>query len=197
MGSINMDHMGDIAIGYTVAGGVRPSVRYAGRLVTDPPGMMAQGETSLIEGSGLKTDNQNPSRWGDYSTMSVDPSDDCTFWYTQEYLVGSGMNWHTRIGSFRFPSCDAGSGTGGTGGSGGAGGAGGAGGVGGNPGGGGTGGTGDVGGGGQGGGSGGAGGQNGMGGVMTGCGCTVGAAPRDVPWLLALALALCLVRRRR
>src|SRR5262249_4194279 len=143
MGSINIDHMGDIAIGYTVAGGVKPSVRYAGRLVTDPSGMMAQGETSLVEGTGLKSDQQNTSRLGAYRHMSIDPSDDCTFWYTQEYLVGNGMNWHTRIGSFRFPSCSGG-GTGGTGGSGGVGGSGGAGG---NPGGGGAGGTGGAGGG--------------------------------------------------
>jgi hypothetical protein len=185
MGSINIDHAGDIAIGYTVAGDVAPSVRYAGRLASDPTGQMAQGEASLMAGTGKKTDNQNPSRWGDYSTMSVDPSDDCTFWYTQEYLASDGMNWHTRIGSFKFPSCD---GSGGSGGSGGVGGSGGAGGAGGTPGSGGSGGTGDVGGNQGSGGSGGNAGQ--MGGVMSGCGCDVGAAHGPMEWML-FALVVC------
>src|SRR6185295_4802170 len=50
----------------------------------------------------------NLSRWGDYSAMTVDPVDDCTFWYTQEYIKANGtFNWSTRIGSFKFPSCGA------------------------------------------------------------------------------------------
>src|SRR5262249_56586508 len=49
------------------------------------------------------------SRWGDYTSMAVDPSDDCTFWYTDEYLTTNGsFNWHTRIASFKFPSCGSG-----------------------------------------------------------------------------------------
>src|SRR3954462_10842328 len=47
-------------------------------------------------------------RWGDYSGLTVDPTDDCTFWYTTEYYASvdeaTGV-WHTRIGSFKFPQC--------------------------------------------------------------------------------------------
>jgi len=36
----------------------------------------------------------------------VDPVDDCTFWYTQEYMeTTSSAGWKSRIGSFRFPTC--------------------------------------------------------------------------------------------
>jgi hypothetical protein len=66
---------------------------------------MPQGETSLIVGAGSQT-GQNLSRWGDYSAMTVDPADGCTFWYTNEYIPSNGaFNWKTRIGSFKFPSC--------------------------------------------------------------------------------------------
>src|SRR5205823_7472130 len=59
---------------------------------------------SIIEGTGSQTGGLN--RWGDYSSMSIDPADDCTFWYTTEYLAASGsFNWHTRVGSFKFTSC--------------------------------------------------------------------------------------------
>ena len=106
MGSAAMDRMGDVAIGYSVSDGVstNPGVRYAGRLATDPAGQLSQGEQTLVNGTGVQT--QGTSHWGDYSMMSVDPSDDCTFWYGQEYYSETGaMNWHTRIGSFRFPNC--------------------------------------------------------------------------------------------
>lgn len=63
-----------------------------------------QGEVSIIEGGGSQ--QRTLSRWGDYSSMSVDPVDDCTFWYTTEYLKGDGtFNWSTRIASFKFPGC--------------------------------------------------------------------------------------------
>src|SRR6202035_4232061 len=75
-----------------------------GRLVSDPLGTLPQGEATLIAGSGSQT-NQF-SRWGDYSMMAVDPTDDCTFWYTQEYYTAtSDHGWKTRIGSFKFPNC--------------------------------------------------------------------------------------------
>ena len=63
---------------------------------------MPQTERVLVNGAGSQT---STNRWGDYSAMSVDPTDDCTFWYTQEYYTASGNNWQTRIGSFKFPSC--------------------------------------------------------------------------------------------
>src|SRR5205823_10146921 len=81
-----------------------PAIGYTGRLSTDAPGVMTQGEATLITGTGSQTGGL--ARWGDYTSMSVDPSDDCTFWYTNEYLASSGsFNWHTRIGSFKLPGC--------------------------------------------------------------------------------------------
>jgi len=78
-------------------------VRYTGRLVTDAPNTM-QTETEMFAGTGVQTTTL--SRWGDYSSMTVDPADDCTFWYTQEYIKANGtFNWSTRIGSFKFPGC--------------------------------------------------------------------------------------------
>ena len=105
MGSAAMDHNGDIAIGYSVSGAsTYPSVRYAGRLASDPPGVMTQGEASLIAGGGSQLSSYH--RWGDYSTLSVDPADDCTFWYTQQYYAStSTAGWSTRIGAFKFPGC--------------------------------------------------------------------------------------------
>ncbi len=105
MGSAAMDDSGDIALGYSVSSSTTyPSVRYTGRLAADPAGQMTQGETSLIAGSGSQT--HSASRWGDYSMMAVDPSDGCTYWYTQEYYgTTSSYGWQTRIGSFKFPSC--------------------------------------------------------------------------------------------
>lgn len=109
MASAALDHSGDLAVGYSVSSSTTyPSVRYAGRLVGDPLGTLAQGEASLVAGGGSQTD-MNYSRWGDYSMMAVDPSDDCTFWYTQEYYQTTSLSgWVTRIGSFKFPSCSIG-----------------------------------------------------------------------------------------
>ena len=105
MGSIAMDKNGNIALGYSVSSGsIFPSIRYAGRVPTDSLGTMGQGETALLAGGGSQT--HSSSRWGDYSMMAVDPSDDCTFWYTTEYYSAtSSASWRTRIGSFKFPSC--------------------------------------------------------------------------------------------
>jgi len=107
MGSIAMDQAGDIAVGYSVSSTtISPSIRYTGRLAGDPLGTLPQGEATLISGSGSQTSTF--SRWGDYSMMAVDPTDDCTFWYTQEYYtVTSDRGWQTRVGSFHFPSCGA------------------------------------------------------------------------------------------
>ena len=105
MGSVAMDKLGDMALGYSVSSGtIHPGIRYTGRLVSDPLGTM-QAENSIIEGLGSQSGN-NLARWGDYSAMTVDPTDDCTFWYTTEYLQNTGsFNWNTRIASFKFPSC--------------------------------------------------------------------------------------------
>jgi hypothetical protein len=108
MGSIAMDGNGNMALGYSVSSStIYPSIRYTGRLATDPAGEMSRGEGEMVTGGGSQTSSH--ARWGDYSMMSVDPSDDCTFWYTQEYVQTTGAaSWKTRIGSFKFPSCSAG-----------------------------------------------------------------------------------------
>src|SRR5205807_1299552 len=106
MGSIAMDQSGDIAVGYSASSSSNfPAVRYTGRVPSDPAGTM-ESESSIIEGTGSQTTGSSSSRWGDYSGMSIDPADDCTFWYTNEYLTTNGsFNWKTRIGSFKFTSC--------------------------------------------------------------------------------------------
>src|SRR5260370_37724416 len=105
MGSMAMDQAGAIALGYSVSSSdVSPSIRYTGRLAGDPIGTLPQGEATLIAGSGSQTSSFN--RWGDYSMMAVDPTDDCTFWYTQEdYALTSTAGWQTRVGSFKFAGC--------------------------------------------------------------------------------------------
>jgi hypothetical protein len=115
MPSVAVDKNGDMAIGYSVSdGSMYPSIRYAGRLASDPLSTLGQGETSLIEGTGFQccvfSNGQTNTRWGDYSAMSIDP-DGCTFWYTNEYYDSqpttlSQDNWKTEIGSFRLPGCN-------------------------------------------------------------------------------------------
>jgi hypothetical protein len=104
MGSAAMDKMGNIGLGYSrSSASFTPSVFFTGRNASDPAGTM-QAETSLFNGGGSQLSNLN--RWGDYSTLSVDPVDDCTFWYTTEYLKSSGtFNWSTRIGKIKFSNC--------------------------------------------------------------------------------------------
>jgi hypothetical protein len=116
MGSIAVDGAGNMAMGYSTSGDTAPnfpSIAYVGRLATDPAGQLAQTETQLVAGGGSQVNTCGGAchRWGDYSALSVDPVDDCTFWYTNQYYDtqanGDSGNWHTRIGSFRFPSCGA------------------------------------------------------------------------------------------
>ena len=102
MGSIAMDGDGNIALGYSVSSTtVFPSIRYAGRLASDPLGTLPQGEGTILNGTFSQTAT---TRWGDYTAMSVDPVNDCTFWHTNEY-VQAGGTWRTRIASFTFPGC--------------------------------------------------------------------------------------------
>jgi hypothetical protein len=104
MPSIAVNKNGDMAIGYSVSSSTLfPAIRYAGRLSSDPAGTLGQSEASMIEGTGAQSGGYN--RWGDYASMSVDPNDDCTFWFTTEYYETTSNNWQTRIGSFKFPSC--------------------------------------------------------------------------------------------
>jgi hypothetical protein len=111
MGSAAMDRSGNIAVGYSASStSVFPAARWAGRLATDPAGSMAQGEATMFAGDGVQLATN--SRWGDYSSLNVDPADDCRFWYTTEYhdaadqaTSPAGFRWNTRIGTFIFPSC--------------------------------------------------------------------------------------------
>jgi hypothetical protein len=123
MGSIAMDWQGNMALGYSVSSAtdVYPGIRYTGRLAGDPLGQMTLGEGVIINGTGVQTTTN--SRWGDYTSMNVDPMDDCTFWYVNEYYAVSGVPlplpppplpppgttapWQTRIGSFSLPGCSA------------------------------------------------------------------------------------------
>jgi hypothetical protein len=103
MGSLAVDMDGNMAVGYSVSSATMyPAIRYAGRLAGETPGLLPQAEATLYQGNGSQT---STTRWGDYSAMSIDPDDDCTFWYTTEYYSVTGTNWQTRIGSFKFPSC--------------------------------------------------------------------------------------------
>lgn len=103
IGSIAMDRQGNMALGHSASSAtVSPSSRYAGRLAGDPPGTLPQGEFSIQAGTGTNPSN----RWGDYAAMTVDSSDDCTFWFTTEHTVGTGTA--TRIASFKFDGCTAG-----------------------------------------------------------------------------------------
>jgi len=112
MGSAAMDHNGDLAVGFSASSSsMFPSIRYAGRLAGDPLGTLGQGEAVLFAGLGSQFGTGN--RWGDYSDLTIDPTDDCTFWYTTEYypsgnVLTNQFNWRTRIGSFSFPGCGGG-----------------------------------------------------------------------------------------
>ncbi len=104
MSSIAQDKLGNIAVSYSASGSaVSPSLRMASRLTSDPVGTL-NSETVLKAGSGSQTGNL--TRWGDYSQISVDPVDDCTFWATNEYIKTTGsFNWNTWISSFKMPGC--------------------------------------------------------------------------------------------
>ncbi|PYK50732.1 MAG: hypothetical protein DME51_05140, partial [Verrucomicrobia bacterium] len=98
MPSIAVDDSGNTVIGYsTSATTIFPTISYAGRLVSDPPGNLAQGEGTMFPGvsyfSGF--------RWGDYTRTEVDPSNGMDFWHVNQYADAS-HNWHTRIGKFNF-----------------------------------------------------------------------------------------------
>jgi hypothetical protein len=114
MGSLAVDAQGNMALGYSTSSTTAfPSIAYSGRLVSDALNQLPQSETQLVAGAGSQTNKDSTntfiSRWGDYSAMSIDPADDCTFWYTSEYYDtqthGTAGNWQTRIGAFKFPGC--------------------------------------------------------------------------------------------
>ena len=104
MGSIAMNSLGDIALGYSASNdpnpSVFPSVFYTARHNGDPPGVMTLGEGSIINGTGSQTGSP---RWGDYTAIDIDPTDDTTFWYINEYVpTTSSTGWRLRIGAFNL-----------------------------------------------------------------------------------------------
>ncbi len=107
MGSSAVDNAGNLAVGYSTSSlSVIPSINYAGRLLGDPPGMLAQGEALMFAGTGVQLGTVN--RWGDYSAMCLDPIDDATFWYTTEYYsTDATFAWKTKVGAFKFPGTTA------------------------------------------------------------------------------------------
>jgi uncharacterized repeat protein (TIGR01451 family) len=116
MGSLAVDNAGNMALAYSTSNGSSPnypSMQYAGRLATDTLGTLPQGESVLVAGQGSGVFNCGGAvchRWGDYSSMNIDPTDDCTFWHTNEYYNsqanGSLGNHQTQIIAFKYPSCN-------------------------------------------------------------------------------------------
>jgi hypothetical protein len=103
MGSIGMDRQGNIGMGYSFGGTPNfTGQRFAARLAGDPPGVLSLRETVLVEGEASQVTG---SRWEDYATTAMDPSDDCTFWYVGDYLKKGAASYSTRIGAFRLPGC--------------------------------------------------------------------------------------------
>ncbi len=107
MPSIAVDMQGNMSIGYSASSSTtNPAIKYAGRLASDPLNTLAQGEALLIQGAGHQTSSFG--RWGDYSALSIDPADGCTFWHTNEYFSATSTAlWNTQIGSFTFPACNS------------------------------------------------------------------------------------------
>ncbi len=110
MGSAAMDASGNMAIGYSVVDGtsVFPGIRYTGRMKSDPLGTLGLSEGTIVDGTGFQRSVNN--RWGDYSSMNIDPVDDCTFWFANEYYTALGQSqstagWSTKISSFKLPNC--------------------------------------------------------------------------------------------
>jgi hypothetical protein len=110
MGSAAQDNQGNIAFGYSTGSEEKkPSIAYNGKLASEPPGTF-RTEAVLVVGTGVQ--KAFGFRWGDYTAMTVDPADDCTFWYTNEYYSQesedeSDFGWLTRIGKFKFNECVA------------------------------------------------------------------------------------------
>jgi uncharacterized repeat protein (TIGR01451 family) len=106
--SLAINRAGDMALGYnTSSSTTKPALKYAGRLAADPINTFSQTEQTLIQGDGTQTGTcagGTCTRWGEYSTMTLDP-DGCTFWMTGEYYAVDGVNWQTRIGAFSYPTC--------------------------------------------------------------------------------------------
>lgn len=108
MGSIAMDKVGDIAVGFSKSSSTaHPGLGFTGRIPSDPLGTLETPAT-IFTGAGSQTGGpaNGGNRWGDYSALVLDPADDCTFWYVNQYIPSNGsFNFHTRLASFTFPGC--------------------------------------------------------------------------------------------
>ncbi len=107
MGSVAQDRTGAIALGFSQSGTTKfADIVIAGRSTNTAAGTLNEGEALFFAAGGRQTSTGN--RWGDYSMMAVDPTDECTFWYTQEYYAATSATvFSTRIGKFKFPGCTA------------------------------------------------------------------------------------------
>ena len=103
MASVAMDKEGDMGLGFSQSSSaMHPAIAYTGRLATDPLDTM-ELPALIFAGNGSQT---GQGRWGDYSSLSIDPVDDCTFWYVNQYYpTNSEFKFHTRLASFKFPTC--------------------------------------------------------------------------------------------
>ena len=113
MPSVSMDGAENILVGYSATGTVEAtdahSIRYTARAKSDPLGTMTAPEAIIFTGTRniVNEPNVSPARWGDYTSTSIDPADDCTFWHVNEYYAIGGTtnaNWHTQIASASFPA---------------------------------------------------------------------------------------------
>ena len=108
MGSIAMDKAGDIAVGFSKSSSTtHPGLAITGRIPSDPLGTLESAAT-IFTGAGSQTGGtaNGGNRWGDYSSLVLDPANDCTFWYVNQYIPSNGsFNFHTRLTSFKFPGC--------------------------------------------------------------------------------------------
>jgi len=103
MASIAQDSEGNMGLAYSASSSaINPGIRFTGRLESDALNSMNRGEGTIVDGTGSLTTN---GRWGDYTSVNVDPIDDCTFWHVNQYLQNDGGNWQIRVGSFKFNEC--------------------------------------------------------------------------------------------
>jgi len=103
MGSAAQDKFGNMLLAYnvtkTTATTKFATLGYTGRTAADAAGVMSLGENEVAIGGAAETSG----RWGDYYQTTVDPVDDCTFWFVGMYRPAG--SWQTRIQDFKFPAC--------------------------------------------------------------------------------------------
>jgi Abnormal spindle-like microcephaly-assoc'd, ASPM-SPD-2-Hydin len=111
MASLAEDQVGNIGMGYSASSSsINPGIRFTGHAPSDPAGTM-ESESTLVQGAGSQVGSY-AYRWGDYTAMQVDPSDDCTFWFVDQYQKVNGtFDWATNISAFAFNSCSGSTGS--------------------------------------------------------------------------------------